>query len=84
MIRPIHIGDLRSLHLSGLQEACGCEAQSDLDLRDAAFAAAVRRVAHHRSAAEGYAEALCLETDRHSLLAALQDEQSADRRRVTI
>ena len=63
------------------QVMCGL---SDPDLRDAALIAAVRRVAHHQiaaySAAEGYAEALFLEIDRHSLLATLQEEQSTDRR----
>ena len=146
------VDDLRSLYLSGLQEACDCEAQMaeelpraavsagsaelrlvitrhakqtalhgqrieailrrhgagpkpgvdqvaaalirktgevtsrmrDPDLRDAALIAAVRRVAHYQiaayHAAEGYAEALRLEIDRHSLLVALQEGQSADRR----
>lgn len=63
------------------QVACGL---SDPDLRDAALIAATRRVAHHQiaaySAAEGYAEALYLEIDRHSLLATLQEEQSTDQR----
>lgn len=61
------------------QVACGL---SDPDLRDAALIAAVRRVAHHQiaaySAAEGYAEALYLAIDRHSLLSTLQEEQSTD------
>lgn len=63
------------------QVACGL---SDPDLRDAAMIAAARRIAHHQiaaySAAQGYAEALHLAIDRHSLLAILQEEQSTDRR----
>jgi len=43
---------------------------------------------HHQiaaySAAEGYAEALHLETDQHSLLAILQDEKSTDCRLASL
>lgn len=56
----------------------------DPDLRDAALIASVRRIEHHQiaayTAAEGYAEALYLEIDRHSLLATLREEKITDRR----
>jgi ferritin-like metal-binding protein YciE len=63
------------------QIMCGV---ADPDLRDAALVASVRRIEHHQiaaySAADGYAEALFLEIDRHSLLATLQEEKITDRR----
>ena len=59
------------------------DGMSDPDLRDAALIAAVRRITHHQiaaySAAEGYAEALYLEIDRHSLLTVLQEKRPTDR-----
>lgn len=55
----------------------------DPDLRDAALVAVTHRIVGHQmaacSAAEGYAEALYLEIDRHSLLAILREEKSTDR-----
>ncbi len=54
----------------------------DRDLRDAALVAMLRRIGHNQIAAyhavEGYAKALCLEFDRHILLACLREEEVAD------
>lgn len=57
---------------------------ADSDLRDAALIAMIRRIEHHQfsaySTAEGYAKALYLEIDRHSLLIILEEERIIDRR----
>jgi ferritin-like metal-binding protein YciE len=55
----------------------------DPDLRDAALIASLRCIEHHEIAAyiaaAAYAKALSLEIDRHTLLAILGEERTADR-----